>query len=41
LVGHVYSLVPLAMTGHRLARQIPRRCCNIFSYYCVAIMIQA
>ena len=33
LVGHVYSLVPLAMADHRLARQIPRRCCNMFFYY--------
>jgi len=39
LVGHVYSLVPLVMTDRRLARQTPRRCCNTFFYYCVAIMI--
>jgi len=32
LVGHahVYSLVPLAMADHRLARQMPRRYCNAF-----------
>jgi len=41
LVGHVYSLVPHAMADHRLARQMPRRCCNMFSYYCVKIIIQA
>jgi len=30
LVGHVYSLVPLAMADHWLARQMPRRCCNTY-----------
>jgi len=31
---HIYSLVHLAMAYHRLARQMPRRSCNMFSYYC-------
>ena len=35
----VYSLVPLAMADHRLEKQMPRRCCNMFSYYCVTVMI--
>jgi len=35
LVGHVYSLVPLVMADHRLARQMPQT----FFYYCVAIRI--
>jgi len=39
LVGHVYSLVPLVMADHRRARQMPRRCCNMILYYCVAIMM--
>jgi len=30
LVGHVYSLVPVAMADHRLAWQMPRRSCNVF-----------
>jgi len=30
LVGHVYSLVHLAMPDDRLARQMPRRSCNVF-----------
>ena len=41
LVGHVYSLAPLAVPDHRLARLMPRRCCYMFSYYCVTIMIYA
>ena len=40
LVDQVYSLVPLAMANHRLARQMPRSWI-IFSYYCLTIMIQA
>jgi len=30
LVGHIYSLVPLAMADHRLARQMWQRYCNMF-----------
>jgi len=39
LVGYVYSLVPLVMADHRLARQMPRGICNTFLGYCVAIKI--
>jgi len=39
LVGHVYSLVSLAMADHRLARQMPQRCCDMFSFYYLTIMI--
>jgi len=39
LVGHVHSLVPLTMADHRLAWQMPRKCCNMFSYYCLTIRI--
>jgi len=38
LVGHAYSLVKLGMADYRLARQMQRRYCTMFFYYCVAIM---
>jgi len=41
LVGDVNSLVPLATADHMLARQMPRRCCDMFSYSCVTITIYA
>jgi len=39
MAGHVYYLVTLAMAEHRLARPMPRKCCNIFTNYCLTIMI--
>jgi len=35
LVGYVYTLAPFVMADRRLAWQMPQRCCNMFSYYCV------
>jgi len=37
LVGHAYSLVPLVMADHRLARQMPGRCCNILIYFRIIV----
>jgi len=37
LVGHVYSLVPLQMADHRLARQMRRRYCFLL-FLCFSII---